>query len=70
VGTTVVISGKFFSHTVQVTFNGTPAPFTVNSDSQITVTVPSGATSGLLQVIASASSISVSGTSSTSFSVN
>jgi hypothetical protein len=70
VGTTVVISGKFFSHAIQVTFNGTPAPFTVNSDSQITVTVPSGATSGLLQVIASASSISVSGTSSTSFTVN
>ncbi|SFQ71287.1 reprolysin-like metallopeptidase [Hymenobacter arizonensis] len=50
-GTVVVLTGNFFSDATQVTFNGTAAPtFTVNSATQITVTVPTGATTGLIAV--------------------
>ena len=50
VGTTVVISGTAFTGASSVTFNGTGATFTVNSDTQITATVPSGATTGPIDV--------------------
>lgn len=47
VGTSVVITGVSLRQTWKVVFNGyEAAPFTVNSDTQITVTVPAGATSG------------------------
>jgi uncharacterized protein (TIGR03437 family) len=36
-----------------VTFNGTAATFTVASGSEITATVPAGATTGRVQVITS-----------------
>ncbi|GAA3985780.1 hypothetical protein GCM10022407_33320 [Hymenobacter antarcticus] len=50
-GTTVVITGNYFTGATQVTFNGTVAPvFTVNSATQITVTVPAGITTGFLTV--------------------
>jgi hypothetical protein len=48
-----------------VTFNGATAAFTVGSDTQITATVPSGATSGPITV----SGPNGSATSSSSFSV-
>ncbi|MDO7849489.1 M12 family metallo-peptidase, partial [Hymenobacter sp. M29] len=49
VGSTVVITGTNFTGATQVTFNGTVAPtFTVNSATQITVTVPAGATTGVI----------------------
>ena len=44
-GTTVSISGKYFTGATRVTFGGTNAAFTVNSDTSITATAPSG-TSG------------------------
>jgi IPT/TIG domain len=54
IGTSVVIIGTNFSGTgfttESVTFNGVTAPFTVNSATQITATVPTGATSGLIRV--------------------
>ncbi|MFM2156163.1 MAG: hypothetical protein RL516_912, partial [Bacteroidota bacterium] len=52
VGSTVVISGSGFTSATGVSFNGTSATsFTVNSNSQITVTVPAGATTGAITVV-------------------
>jgi hypothetical protein len=46
VGTSVVITGVSLSQTSKITFNSVVAAnFTVNSDTQVTVTVPAGATS-------------------------
>jgi hypothetical protein len=64
-GTSVTISGTGFTGASSVTFNGTAATFTVNSDSQVTATVPSSATSGAITVTTSAGS----GSSSGSFTV-
>lgn len=53
VGTAVVISGSGFqdgSVVSAVTFNGTAATFTVDSNVQITATVPTGATDGPIAV--------------------
>ena len=61
----VVISGQYFTNVSTVSFNGTSASFTVDSPTQITATVPAGATTGPLSVVtssgpaASASSFSV-----------
>lgn len=50
VGSTVVITGTNFSSASSVTFNSVSALFTVNSATQITATVPAGATSGTIAV--------------------
>ena len=50
VGTSVIISGSNLTGATDVSFNGTAATFTVNSGSQITATVPAGATSGNMTV--------------------
>jgi hypothetical protein len=51
VGTSVVLSGTGFSGATAVAFNGTAATgFVVNSDNQITVSVPAGATTGTISV--------------------
>lgn len=51
VGTSVVITGTNFADATSVTFNNVLATrFTVNSASQITATVPSGATTGKITV--------------------
>lgn len=65
VGTSVTISGANFTGATAVKFNGTSASYTVNSASQITATVPSGATSGPISV----TTPSGSATSSSSFTV-
>ncbi len=49
-GTSVTINGSNFTGATAVAFNGTSASFTVNSGTQITTTVPGGATSGPITV--------------------
>jgi uncharacterized repeat protein (TIGR03803 family) len=51
VGTAVVILGTNLTGATSVTFNGTAAAFTVVSSSEITTTVPAGATTGAVQVV-------------------
>jgi hypothetical protein len=64
-GVTVTISGSAFTGTAAVTFNGVAADFTVNSDTELTATVPTGASSGPIAVQTPAGT----GTSANSFSV-
>ena len=66
VGTSVVITGTNFTGATAVRFNQTSATFTVNSATQITATVPSGATTGPIRVTAGG----LTGRSLTSFTVN
>jgi IPT/TIG domain len=49
-GTMVTISGSGFTGATSVSFNGTPATFTVSSDGQIVATAPSDADSGNITV--------------------
>jgi hypothetical protein len=51
VGTIVTISGYNFTGTTKVKFAGTNAIFTVDTDQQITATVPLGAISGSITVV-------------------
>jgi uncharacterized repeat protein (TIGR03803 family) len=66
VGASVTITGTGLTQTTKVTFNGTSASFAVNSDTQITATVPSGATTGRIGVTTKGGTAS----STTSFTVN
>lgn len=66
VGTMVTITGTGLTQATKVTFNNVSASFTVNSDTQITATVPTGATSGKIAVVTKGGSA----TSSTIFTVN
>src|SRR5437763_11115812 len=50
VGTTVTINGQSFQKTSKVAFNGASASFTVGGSTQISATVPTGATSGPITV--------------------
>lgn len=50
VGQTILILGKQFTNASSVTFNGTPAAFTVMSDTFIKAQVPAGATTGTIVV--------------------
>ena len=68
VGTTVTITGTNFSTTVSsntVTFNGTTATVTAATATQLTVTVPTGATTGKISVTVSGNTA----TSTSSFTV-
>jgi hypothetical protein len=50
IGARVIILGQGFTGATSVTFNGVTAAFTVNSDTEITTSVPSGAKTGAVQV--------------------
>jgi uncharacterized repeat protein (TIGR03803 family) len=50
VGTPVTLTGTGLTQTTRVTFNGKPASFTVNSDTQVTATVPTDATTGKIDI--------------------
>jgi large repetitive protein len=65
VGDTVTITGNGFNGTTSVTFGGVSASYIVNSNTQITATVPAGAPTGAVAVTASG----MTGTSPTSFVV-
>ncbi|MHB8520025.1 MAG: hypothetical protein ACYDH9_04640 [Limisphaerales bacterium] len=51
VGTPVTITGANLTGATNVLFNNVPAAFTVDASSQITTAIPSGATTGLIQVM-------------------
>jgi uncharacterized repeat protein (TIGR03803 family) len=50
IGTPVTITGTGLTQTTKVSFNGTSAAFTVNSDTEISTSVPTGATTGKISV--------------------
>jgi len=50
IGTPVTITGTSFTGAKKVTFANVPATFTVDSDTQISTTVPTGAVTGKIQV--------------------
>jgi hypothetical protein len=52
VGTNVTINGTNLIGATSVKFNNVSAPFTVNSDTEIVATVPAGATTGPITVLA------------------
>jgi hypothetical protein len=52
VGDSITITGTNFTSALAVAFNGISAAFVVNSTTQITATVPTNATSGLISVTA------------------
>jgi len=65
VGASVVITGANLTGATAVRFNGAGATYTVNTATQITATVPAGATTGLISVVTPGGTA----TSATSFTV-
>jgi uncharacterized repeat protein (TIGR03803 family) len=57
VGSTIAILGNNLTDTTSVTFNGTPATFSVISSTFIKATVPSSASSGTIQVTTSSGTL-------------
>ncbi len=58
IGQKVLILGQGLTGATSVTFNGVAATFTVNSDTEISATVPAGATKGVVQVVTPSGTIS------------
>jgi len=65
IGTQVVITGVSLRQTTKVTIGGKAASFTVNSDTQVTATVPTGAKTGKIVITTPGGTA----TSATSFTV-
>jgi uncharacterized repeat protein (TIGR03803 family) len=57
VGTTLVILGNNLTSATGISFNGTAAAFTVISSTEITATVPTGATTGTVEVVTPAGTL-------------
>ena len=57
IGTPVTITGTGLKTATIVAFNGTAATFTIQSDTQLTATVPAGATTGTIAVTAAGGSV-------------
>ncbi len=51
VGAGVVLTGTGLTQTMHVSFGGVPAGFTVDSDTQVTATVPAGAQTSSIQIV-------------------
>lgn len=66
VGTSVVITGNSLLQTGVVKFGAVAAVFTVNSDTQVTATVPAGAVTGKINITTSGGTA----TTATNFTVN
>ncbi|MFN3968628.1 MAG: hypothetical protein ACK4HO_06950, partial [Flavobacterium sp.] len=62
----VVITGNYFNGASAVSFNGVSTSFTVNSNTQITATLPIGATTGVIAVTTPSGTV----TSASNFTVN
>ena len=62
VGTVVTIIGLSLTQTTNVTLGGKTAAFTVNSDSQVTTTVPTGAKTGKIAITTAGGTATSSGT--------
>ncbi|HZP02930.1 MAG TPA: choice-of-anchor tandem repeat GloVer-containing protein [Terriglobia bacterium] len=60
VGAKITITGSSFTQTAKVTIGGKVAPFTVNSDTQLTATVPAGARTGAKVVVTTAGGVATS----------
>lgn len=58
VGNNVIILGNNLTGSTSVTFNSVPASFTVVSATEITATVPTGATTGTIKVVTPTSTLS------------
>ncbi len=58
VGTSVIILGTDLTGATSVTFNGTAAVFNIVSATEITTTVPAGATNGVVQVVTPSGTLS------------
>jgi hypothetical protein len=50
VGTSVIITGQSLTQATKVTFGGKPAKYTMNSDTQVTAIVPTGAKTGTIGI--------------------
>ncbi|WP_293371241.1 DUF1800 family protein [Nevskia sp.] len=50
-GTVVTVTGSNFSQTTQVRIGSRSAPFTIVSDTQLTLTVPDGALTGFVRIV-------------------
>ncbi|QBZ97669.1 Ig-like domain-containing protein [Flavobacterium sangjuense] len=64
--TSVVITGGYIAATTSVSFNGTPASFVQDSNTQVTATLPAAATTGTISLTTPQGT----GTSASSFTVN
>ena len=58
VGASVKILGTNLTGATKLTFHGIAATFTVKSSSEITTTVPTGATTGTVQVVTPSGTLS------------